>query len=77
MSGGSSPFTGRVHNKKRVTWGLTRLNPQVNAYWGLSRLGDKLLDTRFGSGRIVTILFVTRSALYTSFRPKPRPDPAG
>jgi len=32
MSGESSPFIGRVRNKKRVTWGLSQLNPQATAF---------------------------------------------
>jgi len=32
MSGTSPPFIGRVRNKKGVTWGSSRLDPQVTAF---------------------------------------------
>jgi len=36
MSGTSSPFIGRVRNKKGVTWGSIRSDPQVTMFLFLS-----------------------------------------
>jgi len=36
MSGASSPFIGRVRNKKGVTWGSICSDPQVTAFLFLS-----------------------------------------
>jgi len=36
MSGASSLFIGRVRNKKGVTWGSIRSDPQVTAFSFLS-----------------------------------------
>jgi len=47
MSGAGSPFIGRVRNKKGVTWGLSRLNPQATVYLFLNWIYPK--TTRFGS----------------------------
>ena len=58
MSGASSPFIGRAHNKNGETWGSIRSDPQVTAF--CSYLG--LSDTRFVLDRVVTVLFVTRNA---------------